>query len=77
MPIASMALDIVLAVYMPPQEPAPGQLSHSILWSAFCVDLAGLELPDRLEDGDDVDVLAVPARRRAGCCRRRRRRSGR
>ena len=25
------------------------------------VDLAGLELPDRLEDGDDVDVLAIGA----------------
>ena len=30
MPIASMALLMVLAVYMPPHEPAPGQASHSI-----------------------------------------------
>jgi len=30
MPSASMAEAIVLAVYMPPQEPAPGQAWHSI-----------------------------------------------
>jgi hypothetical protein len=30
MPMASMALDMVLAVYMPPQLPAPGQASHSM-----------------------------------------------
>ena len=61
MPIASMALDMVLAVYMPPHEPAPGHASHSTLWSALLVELARLVLADRLEDGDDVDVLAVGA----------------
>ena len=52
---------MVLAVYMPPHEPAPGQASHSTLWTPFVVELAGLVLADRLEDGDDVDVLAVGA----------------
>ena len=56
-----MALDMVLAVYMPPHEPAPGHASHSILCSVLLVELAGLVLADRLEDGDDVDVLAVRA----------------
>jgi hypothetical protein len=30
MPIASIAADIVLAVYMPPHDPAPGQARRSI-----------------------------------------------
>ena len=30
MPIASAALAIVLAVYMPPQAPSPGQMARSI-----------------------------------------------
>jgi hypothetical protein len=29
MPMASKALDMVLAVYMPPQDPAPGQAWRS------------------------------------------------
>ena len=76
-PIASIALAIVLAVYMPPHEPWPGQLSHSTLCSVFSSIVARLEFSDRLEDRDDVDVLAVRADARAGCSRRRRRRSGR
>ena len=35
MPSASLAQAIVLAVYIPPQEPAPGQAAHS---SSFCSD---------------------------------------
>ena len=50
---------MVLAVYMPPHEPAPGHASHSICVDALRVELAGLVLADRLEDGDDVDVAAV------------------
>ena len=41
---------MVLAVYMPPHEPAPGHASHSTLWTPFGVELAGLVLADRLED---------------------------
>ena len=33
MPSASIAEDMVLAVYMPPQEPAPGQEWHSTFFS--------------------------------------------
>ena len=32
-PIASMALAMVLAVYMPPQEPAPG-MAHAVISSS-------------------------------------------
>ena len=39
MPIASMAELMVLAVYMPPHEPAPGQASHSIAWTPFSSSL--------------------------------------
>ena len=34
MPIASNADDIVLAVYMPPQEPAPGMAFRSMASSS-------------------------------------------
>ena len=33
MPIASMALAMVLAVYMPPQEPGPG-IAQAVIWSS-------------------------------------------
>ena len=39
MPIASMAELMVLAVYMPPHDPAPGQASHSILWTVLSSSL--------------------------------------
>ncbi|MNY40997.1 hypothetical protein D3C86_1757780 [compost metagenome] len=37
MPIASAAAAIVLAVYIPPQDPGPGQTLHSTLWSCSSV----------------------------------------
>ncbi len=40
MPSASKALDIVLAVYMPPQEPVPGMARFSI-----CSRSSSLRLP--------------------------------
>ena len=45
MPIASMALDMVLAVYMPPQEPAPGQASHSTRWTPSASSLPAWYCP--------------------------------
>ena len=45
MPIASMAELMVLAVYMPPHEPAPGHDSHSIACSFFSSILPAWNLP--------------------------------
>ena len=49
MPIASMAEDIVFAVYMPPQEPAPGQAWRSISVSSFSSILCAVYCAHRLE----------------------------
>ena len=54
MPSASIAEAIVLAVYMPPQEPGPG-IAHASMAQVLVVDhLAGGVLPDRFEHRDDV-----------------------
>ncbi len=50
---------MVLAVYMPPHEPAPGHASHSMAWTPLRIELAGLMSAYRLEDRHDVDVAAV------------------
>jgi hypothetical protein len=49
-PIASMAVDIVLAVYMPPQAPAPGQACCS---RSSCAPLVVLQF------GNENYVLAI------------------
>ena len=59
MPIASIAEDMVLAVYMPPQEPAPGQAWRSTSINSFSSILLRAELADRLEGADDGQVAAV------------------
>ena len=68
MPSASMAEAIVLAVYMPPQEPGPGMAVRSTSRSCRVGDRAARVRADRLEHRDDV----APLSRRAGWCRRRR-----
>ena len=60
MPSASKAEDMVLAVYIPPQAPAPGMAFRSIASSSACGQLARLELAERLEDAHDREV-ACPA----------------
>ena len=52
---------IVLAVYMPPQEPLPGIARLLDLAEIFLAHLAGGELAHRLEHADDVEVLALVA----------------
>src|SRR5262249_7445206 len=66
MPIASMAELMVLAVYMPPHDPAPGQASHSTPWTPWASSLppcgsvcAPWVWAARLEDRHDVDVGPV------------------
>ena len=59
MPIASIAEDMVLAVYIPPQEPAPGQAWRSTSSSSASLILCGAVLADRLEGADDREVAAV------------------
>ena len=59
-PSASMAEAMVLAVYMPPHEPAPGQACDSRSASSASVIRARGVLPDGLEHGDDVDRLPLP-----------------
>ena len=44
-PIASIAEDIVLAVNMPPQEPAPGQQLRSTSWSSLSLIFLALYSP--------------------------------
>ena len=77
MPSASMAEAMVLAVYMPPQEPGPGMAQASTSASPASSSRAGGVLADGLEDRDDVALLASSRDGcRAGSCRRRRRRPG-
>ena len=56
MPSASAALAIVLAVYMPPQAPSPGQIAFSISVDLLAGHPAGQAGADRLEGVDDRDV---------------------
>ena len=72
MPSASKADDMVLAVYMPPQEPVPGMARFSISLQVLVAHVAGGVLAHGLEHADDVQVLALLAGP-AGWCRRRRR----
>ena len=44
-PIASIAEDIVLAVNIPPQEPAPGQQLRSTSWSSLSLIFFALYSP--------------------------------
>ena len=77
MPSASMAEAIVLAVYMPPQAPAPGQLCCTISLRSSSLDLAGQVFAVALKGRDDVELVspsrcarldraAVDHQRRAG-----------
>ena len=59
MPIASNALLIVLAVYMPPQEPLPGLACALDRAELLARDASRAELADRLEHADDRQVLAA------------------
>ena len=59
MPSASIAEAMVLAVYMPPQAPAPGQLWRTIACRVRFVDLAGEVFAVALKGRDDVELLAV------------------
>ena len=56
-----MAQAMVLAVYMPPQEPGPGMAQRSMSASSVVVDLAGGVLADGLEDADDIEIPAAQA----------------
>ncbi len=60
-PIASKAEDMVLAVYIPPQAPAPGMAFRSIASSSAWGILACLVLAEGLEDAHDVEVAALVA----------------
>ena len=51
-----MALAIVLAVYMPPQAPAPGHAAADDFAALFFGDLAGDEFAVGLKGGDDVEL---------------------
>ena len=57
MPSASIAVAMVLAVYMPPHAPAPGQLRRTISCRLFFADLAGDVLAVALKRTDDVQLL--------------------
>ena len=63
MPIASMALAMVLAVYMPPQAPAPGQDVAYDVRAVVVVDLAGDELAVALKRRHDVQRLVFVVHR--------------
>ena len=58
-PSASMATAIVLAVYMPPQAPAPGHECWTMSMPLLVGDDAGEELAVGLERRDDVAHLAL------------------
>ena len=60
-PSASAALAIVLAVYMPPQAPSPGQIARSIASTSSRVIRPAGAGADRLERVDDRDVVSVPS----------------
>ena len=53
-PIASATEAIVLAVYMPPQAPSPGQIARSILSTSASADQPAQARADRLEGVDDA-----------------------
>ena len=67
MPSASAAAAIVLAVYMPPQAPSPGQVAFSISVSSSRVILPASAGADALEGVDDgeVAVAQLAGQRRA------------
>jgi hypothetical protein len=68
-PSASATLAMVLAVYMPPQEPMPGQAAFSIGVELVSGDQPAGAGADALEDVDDREVVAVaelPGQRGAG-----------
>ena len=54
MPIASMADAMVLAVYMPPQAPAPGQAWLTIFWRVVLINLAGNKFTVALKGRHDI-----------------------
>ena len=63
MPSASMAEAIVLAVYMPPQLPGPGNRRALDLAQLLVADDRPARVrADRLEDRDDVAPLRRPGR---------------
>ena len=68
MPSASAALAIVLAVYIPPQAPSPGQIARSIASTSSRVISPRSAGADRLEGVGDVHlpVADVPGQDRAG-----------
>ena len=59
MPIASIAEAIVLAVYIPPQEPAPGIASDSI-WSNSMSDIFPSECRPTASNTEITSVLFLP-----------------
>ena len=67
MPSASIALAMVLAVYMPPHEPAPGIACSSIEREFAVVERAVGVLPDRLEAAHHVELLVREPLRAAPC----------
>ena len=71
-PSASMAEAMVLAVYMPAQEPGPGIAVRSTNLSSLFRDRAVRIAADRLEHRHDV----AAARPRAGWCRHKRKPKG-
>ena len=65
MPSASIAEAIVLAVYMPPQAPAPGQAWRTMSLRSSSAMRAGEELAVALERRDDVELGSPVAPRPA------------
>ena len=61
MPSASMAEAMVLAVYMPPHAPAPGQEWRTMHFALGLVDRAGDEFAVALKGGDDVELSSPVA----------------
>ena len=59
MPNTSIAEAMVLAVYMPPQAPAPGQEWRTISLRSCFVDVAGEKFAIALERGNDVELFVV------------------
>ena len=71
-PCASIAEAIVLAVYMPPQAPAPGQAVADDLAAARRRSiLPAMILAVALKRRDDVELRRVARAARRGSCRRR------
>ena len=59
MPSASMALAMVLAVYMPPQDPGPGNGAGFNGLEFLVVDAPLGVRADGFEHGDDVELALV------------------